>query len=75
MQLAVFMEASVAVHVTDVEPAGKHEPDGGLQTTVAPGQLSVAAGVLKITTAQPPLEHTFCGVAAETPAGQVIAGG
>jgi hypothetical protein len=38
-------DASVAVHVTVVVPFGKEEPAGGLQTTVAPGQLSLAAGV------------------------------
>ena len=42
---AVFVEASVAVHVTVVVPFGNVDPDGGLQTTVTPGQLSVAVAV------------------------------
>jgi len=45
----MLFEASVAVQVTVVVPAGKIEPDGGLQTTVVPGQLSLAAGVAKVT--------------------------
>ena len=48
----VFAEASVAVHVTVVAPTGKVAPDAGTQTTVAPGQLSVAVGVVKLTTAE-----------------------
>ena len=42
LQVAVFPEASVAVQVTVVVPLGNSEPEGGLQATVAPGQLSVA---------------------------------
>ena len=42
--VAVLPEASVAVQVTTVVPVGKQEPDGGLQTTVTPGQLSEAVG-------------------------------
>ncbi len=42
----VFAAASVAVHVTVVTPTGKDEPDAGRQLTVAPGQLSDAAGVV-----------------------------
>ena len=34
--------ASVATAVTVVVPFGNDEPDGGLLTTVTPGQLSVA---------------------------------
>lgn len=34
----------VAVQVTVVVPTGKAEPDGGAQTTVAPGQLSTTVG-------------------------------
>ena len=41
-QLAVLPAASVAVLVTVVVPFGKVEPEGGLLTTVTPGQLSVA---------------------------------
>jgi hypothetical protein len=43
-QLAVLPDVSVAVHVTVVVPFEKVEPEGGLQTTVTPGQLSVAVG-------------------------------
>ena len=42
VQLAVLPAASVAVLVTVVVPFGKVEPEGGLLTTVTPGQLSVA---------------------------------
>jgi hypothetical protein len=50
--LAVLPEASVAVHVTVVTPRGKHEPDGGVQATVTPGQLSDAEGDANVTVAQ-----------------------
>ena len=43
VQLAVLPDASVAVLVTVVVPFGKVEPEGGLLTTVTPGQLSLAA--------------------------------
>ena len=46
----VFAEASVAVHVTVVTPIGNVDPDAGTHTTVAPGQLSTAAGVVKVAT-------------------------
>lgn len=50
--VAVFPEESVAVHVTDVVPAGNTDPDGGTHTTVgAGGQLSVAAGGTYVTVA------------------------
>jgi hypothetical protein len=39
---AVLPDASVAVAVTVVVPFGKVEPEGGLLTTVTPGQLSIA---------------------------------
>jgi hypothetical protein len=45
VQVAVLPELSVAVQVTVVVPLGKVEPEGGLQTTVTPGQLSAAVGV------------------------------
>ena len=48
----VFADASVAVHVTVVAPSGNVEPEAGTHTTVAPGQLSDAAGVVKFTTAE-----------------------
>jgi hypothetical protein len=44
LQDAVLPEESVAVQFTVVVPTGKVEPVGGLQTTVTPEQLSVAAG-------------------------------
>jgi hypothetical protein len=43
-QVAVFPEASVAVQVTIVVPDGKLLPDGGVQTAVTPGQLSLTVG-------------------------------
>lgn len=36
--------ASVAVQVTEVTPTEKAEPEGGVQTTLATEQLSVALG-------------------------------
>jgi hypothetical protein len=42
LQLDMLPDASVAVHVTVVLPNEKDEPDGGMHTTVTPGQLSVA---------------------------------
>jgi hypothetical protein len=44
LQLLVLPAASVAVQVTGVVPVLKLEPVGGVQVTVTPGQLSVAAG-------------------------------
>ena len=49
VQVIVLLDASVAVQVTVVVPTGKHDPDGGLQTTVTPGQLSLAVGAGKVT--------------------------
>lgn len=46
VQLAVLFAASWAVQVTVVGPFGKVEPDGGLQLTVAPEQLSLADGAV-----------------------------
>jgi len=43
--IAVFPDASVAVHVTEVVPCGNIDPDGGTHVTVTPEQLSVATGV------------------------------
>ena len=51
VQVAVLPEASVAVQVTVVTPTGKQLPEGGLHTTVTPGQLSLAV-VVKFTTVQ-----------------------
>src|SRR5688500_2186840 len=49
-QEAVFPPASVTVQVTLVTPTGKKLPEGGTQTTVGLGQLSVTTGA-KWTTA------------------------
>ena len=46
VQLFVFALVSVAVQVTVVVPTAKQVPDGGAQLTVAPGQLSLAVGVV-----------------------------
>ena len=46
VQVPVFVEAAVAVQVTVVVPTGKVDPDAGAHTTVAPGQLSDAVGVV-----------------------------
>ena len=46
LQLAVLPLASVAVQVTVVVPTGKQVFGGGAHITVAPGQLSVAVGVV-----------------------------
>jgi hypothetical protein len=51
MHIAIFIEASVAVHVTVVVPTLNIEPDVGLHITVAPGQLSIAVGVVYMTVA------------------------
>jgi hypothetical protein len=45
-QLAVLLDASVAVQVTVFAPTGKQVPDGGAHTTLTPGQLSVGVGVV-----------------------------
>jgi hypothetical protein len=73
-QVAVLPPASVAVHVTDVVPAGNVEPDAGEQEVVNPGQPSDAVGAGKVTTA-PALWLQVCGATAVTLAGQVIDGG
>ena len=44
LQPAVLPEVSVAVQFTVVGPSAKTEPEGGVQATVAPGQLSDTAG-------------------------------
>lgn len=71
LQVAVLLDASVAVQVTVVLPIGKQVPDAGLQTTVTPGQLSLAV-VVKVTTT-----HGSLSVAVLTllDAGQVMVGG
>ena len=70
VQVPVFAEASVAVHVTVVVPFGNVEPEAGTHATVAPGQLSVAAGVVYVTTA----EHWFVAVGTVMFAGHVSVG-
>lgn len=42
----------VATQVTVVDPTGKAEPDGGVQMTLAPGQLSTTVGAGKFTTGE-----------------------
>ena len=67
----MLLDASVAVHVTVVVPTGKQDPDGGLQTTVTPGQLSLAV-VVKATTTH---GSVAVAVLAVLFGGQVIVGG
>jgi hypothetical protein len=67
--VAVLPLESVAVELTVVMPFGKAEPDGGLLTTMTPGQLSEAVTV-KFATA----EHELAAVETVTLPGQVIAG-
>jgi hypothetical protein len=70
----VFPEASVAVQVTVVQPTGKLDPEGGLQTTLTAPQLSDAMGGGKVTT--PVLGAGHCtAVWAVMSGGQVITGG
>ncbi len=52
--LDVLPAASVATQFTVVTPSGKHEPEGGVQTTVGVPQLSVAEGLAKVTVVQLP---------------------
>jgi hypothetical protein len=70
VQLEVLPAASVAVQVTVVVPTGKNVPDAGEQTTVTPGQLSVAVAV-KVTMAP----HSSGSLHFVMGAGQLIAGG
>jgi hypothetical protein len=70
MQVEALPAASVAVQVTVVVPTGKNVPDGGEQTTVTPGQLSVAVAV-KVTMAP----HWSGSLHCVTGAGQLIVGG
>ena len=67
----MFCAASLAVQPTVVVPRGKHEPDAGEQTTVAPLQLSFAVGVVKLTAVQ----LWLGGAVAFLFAGQVTVGG
>jgi len=72
LQAAVLPAISVAVQVTVVVPAGKHEPEEGLQTTVA-WQLALTNGA-KFTTEQADGGQTLAAVTAVTFAGHVIIG-
>jgi hypothetical protein len=44
LQVAVLPDVSVAVQVMVVDPTGKADPDGGLQSTLMTEQLSDACG-------------------------------
>ena len=46
-----IVAVSVAVQVTVVTPLLKVEPLAGVQLTVAPGQLSLTVGLVKVTVA------------------------
>ena len=70
---AVLPEVSVAVQVTVVVPTGNIEPEAGLQTTVTPGQLSVA--VAEKLTGRLIEGGQVAAAATKMFAGQVIAGG
>jgi hypothetical protein len=49
----VLLDASVAIQVMVVVPLANVEPPGGVQVTLpTPEQLSVAVGVVKLTTAE-----------------------
>src|SRR5262245_49231188 len=69
---AVAPPESVAVQVTVVVPSGKAEPEGGLHTTVTPGQLSVTIGSGKLTTA---VMLPGVGAITSRSGGQVMTGG
>jgi hypothetical protein len=44
-------DVSVAVHTTVFVPMGNVKPEGGMQTIVTPGQLSLVPGMGKTTLA------------------------
>jgi hypothetical protein len=59
----MLLDASLAVQVTEVVPTGNIEPEGGMHVTVGvPGQLSVAAGVVKLTAVLVANGHDGCAV-------------
>lgn len=66
----ILPEASVAVQLTVVVPTGNVDPDAGVHTTVAPGQLSSDVAV-KLTTA----EHCPAVLFVTILAGQIAEGG
>jgi hypothetical protein len=71
-QLVMLLTASLTEQVTAVGPFGKVEPEGGEQVgTPTPGQLSVTAGRLNVTTAV----HTLRSVDCVMSAGQMMTGG
>jgi hypothetical protein len=74
LQVAVLPDVSVAVHVTVVVPTGKIEPEGGTQTKVTPGQLSVTTGGGKLTTVVVAMGQVAAAVVV-TFEGQVMLGG
>jgi len=69
-QVAVLPAASVAVAVTVVVPTGNVDPDGGVATTVSPGQLS-----LDVTEKFTIAEHWPASLLTVILAGQVTVGG
>src|SRR5262249_27463650 len=71
LQEAVRPPESVAVQLTVVVPSGKTDPDGGEQTTVAPGQLSITVGAGYVTIA---LGSPGFGATAIRSFGQVMTG-
>jgi hypothetical protein len=50
VQVFVLPAASVATHLTIVEPTEKAEPEAGTQFALTPGQLSETTGAGKFTT-------------------------
>ena len=70
-QVAEFPELSKAVQVTVVTPTGKVDPEGGVQATVMPEQLSLAVGAGKLPVAL----VASAGAVVVWLAGQVIVGG
>lgn len=71
LQVDVLPAWSVAVQVTVVMPTGKQLPEGGVQTTVVPGQLSFAVAA-KVTALQ---ASVTVAVTAVWFGGQAITGG
>ena len=61
---------SIAVQVTVEQPEGNVDPDGGSHDAVTPGQLSLAAGDVKVTMLEPPGAEVT-----EVMVGQMIIGG
>ena len=70
LQLASRLAASEAVQFTVFVPSGNADPEGGLQTTVTSGQLSVAL-TMKLTIA----DEAPSGAVTVMFAGQLMPGG